>query len=305
MGINKTGHGQENAIITNSCNSIGENSAPCLWMQAGAVKEKFCDNFYNCADCSYDLERKEKVLLGEQISWQDAMRTKEGLHRVCQHSLTNRIENRSCPSNYNCSSCDFDQYFEDVLTPKTKNDVSNMETVKGFDAPREYYFHQGHTWARIESGGNIRIGIDDFAMKLFGEADSMELPLTGKALKKGETAFTFERGGNEAEFLSPVNGIIVEVNADVRTSPAMVNTAPYEEGWLFSIHVDDIKEAIEELMAGEARNAWISDEVAILEKMVEEVAGPLAADGGHFSKDLFGTIPDIGWDNLTRTFLTV
>ena len=48
---------------------------------------------------------------------------------------------------------------------------------------------------------------------------------------------------------------------------------------------------------------WINGEVAQLEQMVEEVAGPLAADGGHFSRDIYGNLPNLGWNNLTKTFL--
>jgi hypothetical protein len=48
---------------------------------------------------------------------------------------------------------------------------------------------------------------------------------------------------------------------------------------------------------------WFNDEIGTLESMVEELAGPLAADGGYLADDIFGNLPALGWSNLTKTFL--
>ena len=47
----------------------------------------------------------------------------------------------------------------------------------------------------------------------------------------------------------------------------------------------------------------MNTEVSNLEGMIEEVAGPLAADGGFLADDVYGNLPDLGWDNLTKKFL--
>ena len=60
---------------------------PCIWMQTGVVEFKGCNNFYDCTSCKYDLGMKQKVEKGKQISWQDAMRKRPGLDRICRHSL--------------------------------------------------------------------------------------------------------------------------------------------------------------------------------------------------------------------------
>lgn len=149
---------------------------PCLWMQAGAVKYKTCNNVYDCNRCKYDQAMQKKVARGKQISWQDAMRRHPALARTCRHSLTGRMAQRSCAYDFHCEKCDFDQYFEDVLAAKTRHVPTTITNVKGFDVPRDYHFHNGHTWARIESGGNLRIGLDDFSLKVFGQADGFDLP---------------------------------------------------------------------------------------------------------------------------------
>ncbi len=276
---------------------------PCLWMQAGAVKSKSCNNYYSCNTCKYDFGMNKKVAQGKQISWQDAMRKKESIHRVCRHSLTQRIENRICPFNYYCASCEFDQCFEDVMSPKTRSNVSGMQMIKGFDVPEGYYFHNGHTWARIESGGFIRVGLDDFSLKLLGKADAFDLPLTGKELNHNQIGWGLKRKDNTADVLSPVNGVITEVNPAVRKNPELANSDPYGDGWLFSVHTSDVKGTFKQLMDDSQGVTWIGEEVTALEHMIEEVAGPLAADGGFLQADIFGNLPDLGWKNLITKFL--
>ena len=278
-------------------------AAPCLWMQAGVVKFKSCDNYYDCTSCKYDHAMDQKVAKGKQISWQDAMKRRPDLDRVCRHSLTGRIENRMCAYDYECGKCDFDQYFEDVWTTKTKSSPAEMMRIKGFDVPMGYYFHNGHAWARIESGGYIRVGLDDFALKVLGEADALDLPLIGKELDQNKAGWGLKRKDNLADVLSPVDGVIMEVNSTVRENPKLANNEPYGDGWLFMVRTPDVKGTMKKLMVDQDSLNWINAEVSHLETMIEEVAGPLAADGGYLADDIYGNLPDLGWKNLTRTFL--
>lgn len=276
---------------------------PCIWMQAGAVEFKNCNNFYDCTTCKYDLGMEKRVEKGNQMPWQEAMKRREGLDRLCRHSLTNRIAKRACAYDYECSKCDFDQFFEDVWTTKTGSRLHEVEEIKGFKVPRGYYFHNGHTWIRIESGGCVRVGMDDFSQKLLGGADAFDLPLMGKELDRGNVGWGLKRTANRADVLSPVDGVIMEVNSGLRERPELARHKPYEEGWLFMVHTPDIKGAAKKLMADAESFEWMNTEVKILEGMIEDVSGPLPADGGYLAEDIFGNLPDLGWARLTKTFL--
>ncbi|MBN2033032.1 MAG: glycine cleavage system protein H [Deltaproteobacteria bacterium] len=276
---------------------------PCLWMQAGVVGFKTCNNFYDCTSCKYDRGMKEQAEKGKHPSWQDAMRKRSSLERVCRHTLTNRIERRVCAYNYDCSNCDFDQFFEEVWAAKTGFQPSEIHTLKGFRLPVGSYLHHGHTWARIESGGTIRVGMDDFSVKLLGEADALDLPPMGKELFQGKIGWGLKREQNLADVLSPLNGVILEVNAQVREKPMFVNHEPYGGGWLFAVRNPDTKGALKNLMDNTISMDWMAGEIEKLEGMIETVSGPLAADGGTIMGDIYGNLPSLGWKNLTRTFL--
>jgi glycine cleavage system H lipoate-binding protein len=190
-----------------------------------------------------------------------------------------------------------------VWTTKTGSTPYEIQHVKGFDVPMDYFFHNGHTWARIESGGYIRIGLDDFALKLLGKADALDLPLMGKELDMDRVGWGLLRNDKQADILSPVGGVIVEVNSKVRDNPEIANQEPYGDGWLFMVRTPDVKKTVKHLMSPTDTLGWINNEIDTLEGMIEEVAGPLAADGGYLQDDIYGNLPGLGWENLTKTFL--
>jgi glycine cleavage system H lipoate-binding protein len=279
------------------------SSHPCLWMMAGVVKKKNCSNYYDCTTCKYDTAMKKIAATGKHLSWQDAMRKHESQDRTCRHSLTSRTGPRACPMNYNCSRCDFDQIFEDSLSLATTHATGDLDDIKGFKLARGDYFHSGHTWTRIEDGGALRIGMDDFSFKVLGGPDGFDLPLIGQELKQDKAGWGIKRNSNSADIQSPVNGVITKVNHGIRKSPKIPGQDPYNEGWLFTVHNSDIKGTVKELMADEESHDWLDREVTTLEQMIEDITGPLSADGGFLRSDIYGNLPALGWNNLTRRFL--
>ncbi|MBF0303738.1 MAG: glycine cleavage system protein H [Desulfamplus sp.] len=280
-----------------------QQAKPCIWMASGAVAKKSCNNFFDCTSCKYDAAMEQKVADGKQISWQDSMRRRESMERLCRHSMTLRMVPRVCAYNYNCSSCDFDQYLEDVLSHRTKHAAFAIDNVKGFNVPQGYYFHSGHTWAVIENGGHIKVGLDDFALKLLGKADALDMPMIGVELNRNMPGWGLKRRDNLADVLSPVDGVIVQVNEKARRDPGVANSDPYGDGWLFSVHNSDIKGTLKALMDHDESMAWTGEEVNRLEEVIESVAGPMATDGGILLPDIYGNLPGLDWKQLTRLFL--
>lgn len=280
-----------------------KENRPCIWKQAGVVAKKNCTHYYDCTTCKYDAAMSKNAAAGKHISWKDALRMRDSKERTCRHALTGRAEHRTCPMNYNCYKCDFDQLLEDTLVPGTGHGGLEIRDVKGFKLPNGFYFHSGHTWASLDSGGFIRVGMDDFAFKVLGGPDGFDLPLIGQELNCSKPGWGIKRNQNIGDILSPINGVITKVNFDVTKRPDIPGEDPYADGWLFTVHNSDLKGAVKELMKDESGEEWLDTEVTTLEKMIEDVAGPLSADGGYIVSDVYGNLPTLGWSNLTRTFL--
>jgi len=131
----------------------------------------------------------------------------------------------------------------------------------------------------------------------------MDLPLIGTTLDQSRPGCGLKRQAHEAEVLSPVGGVVTAVNGNLWKNPGMAGESPYESGWLFMLHTPNVKKSMATLMDSPESMKWIADEVSCLESMIEEVAGPLAADGGFLTNDIFGALPALGWENLTKRFL--
>lgn len=276
---------------------------PCLWMASGAVKFKPCTNFYDCPTCAFDRAMEERVRSGKQADWRDLLRRHPPEGRLCRHTLTGRIAGRRCAYDYACGTCDFDQLYEEVLCARHPAGPRAVERIRGFAVPLDHHFHTGHTWARIEAGGAVRIGLDDFALRLFGAADGYELPLCGEELTAGEPALEIRRGGNRAAAPAPVSAVVVESNPRVRETPAAARRDPYGEGWLLLVRPPDPKRALEALLFADGVVEWLTADVSRLEQLIEETAGPLAADGGLLGEDIYGALPGLGWERLAGEFL--
>jgi glycine cleavage system H lipoate-binding protein len=153
----------------------------------------------------------------------------------------------------------------------------------------------------VEHGGRIRIGVDDFSMRLFGPVDSFELPLTGERVKFSEVGLAFNRSGKEATVLSPISGVVAAVNYQATKETSLVKNGPYNEGWLMVLDPTDMKQNLKDLLYGQESTEWIRGEHQRLVEMVSEV-GMTYADGGPI-EDVVGKLPALSWERLTQRFL--
>jgi glycine cleavage system H lipoate-binding protein len=232
-----------------------------------------------------------------------AMKALPPSQRSCLHHLEGRIPFKLCTNDYNCSRCEFDQYFDDEYTVRAVVRPVDVLEVEGVTVPQGYYLHHGHAWVKIEEGSSVRVGIDDFALRLLGPLDRIEAPLIGKAVQQGEPHIVVNRGEHRATFLSPLSGVITAVNPQVREQGPLANQDPYAEGWVMTLHPQNLRKELKALMIARETEEFLEREVDQLHQLMEEVSGPLAADGGTLGKDIFGAMPELGWKRLTKSFL--
>jgi glycine cleavage system H protein len=106
--------------------------------------------------------------------------------------------------------------------------------------PQNLRYAASHEWLELETG---RVGITDHAQNALSDVVFVEPPKVGRQVKAKEAIAVVESVKAASDIYSPVDGEIVEVNADLATEPALVNTDPYGRGWLFKIRVADPAQA--------------------------------------------------------------
>ena len=289
--------------------SMTENQ--CIWMKAGVVNFKICENAFDCTSCAFDkgMSRKSVQKPTALVSWKEAMHQPH-LHKECRHMLTGRVIFKLCSHNYECKDCAYDQLlceYDQLLCEEdlSAHSAAQVNKVAGFMVADGYYYHKGHSWARIEHGGFVRLGVDDFAWRLLGGPTDFSLPKIGTKLKQSETGWSIKREGNTAEVLSPMSGIVMTTNQDALRHPNLSKKDPYGKGWLVVIDpISGLKKKTKSLLFDQKAVSWLNAEVRKLEEMVMNVYGvPLAATGGEIVDDIFGNLHDLKWEDLVHNFL--
>jgi glycine cleavage system H protein len=106
------------------------------------------------------------------------------------------------------------------------------------NVPNDLYYAESHEWVRIE-GENARVGITDHAQAELTDVVYVELPKVGaKATAKGQIAVV-ESVKAASDIYAPVSGTVVEANKALEGNPALINTDPFGEGWIFVLKMDD------------------------------------------------------------------
>ena len=283
----------------------------CIWMKAGVVNFRLCDNSYDCYNCPFDRGMRKAMNLEsppqtkeEQPGWVQYLQQRyHGASRPCRHALTGRVDApKICTLNYQCYHCAYDQLLDEEDFSRLTN-RPNYSLVSGFRMADGYYYHMGHSWARFEHGGRVRIGFDDFLVKLFGAVQELSLPPLGATLKQDEVGWTFRRNGNKAAVLSPATGTVLATNHRALEHPEITNHDPYQAGWLFILEPDLPKRNLKRLYFEEESFQWMEQESQKLMGIMGPEYEQLASTGGEVINDLYGNFQDLGWDRLVSTFL--
>lgn len=103
------------------------------------------------------------------------------------------------------------------------------------------YFTADHEWIRVE-GGIATVGITDYAQSQLGDLVFVQLPDVGLAVAKGDPAVVVESVKAASDVYAPVKGAVTEINDAVAADPALVNSAPEGDGWLWRMSLADASE---------------------------------------------------------------
>jgi glycine cleavage system H protein len=106
------------------------------------------------------------------------------------------------------------------------------------NVPEDLLYTDEHEWIKRLDDSRVRIGISDYAQDQLGDVVYVELPETGKEVAKDDLVVEIESTKSVGEVYAPFAGKIAAVNDAVASTPELVNTSPYDDGWLVEIEVD-------------------------------------------------------------------
>ena len=107
--------------------------------------------------------------------------------------------------------------------------------------PNELKYTKEHEWVVIDN--NIAtIGITDHAQGQLGDIVFVELPELESNINQDDTFGVVEAVKTVADLFAPVSGKIVEINNELEESPDLINSDPYDSGWIIKVSVDSLNE---------------------------------------------------------------
>ena len=107
------------------------------------------------------------------------------------------------------------------------------------NVPAELRYAKSHEWVKLSEGGSATVGITDYAQNSLGDITYVQLPKVGAVLKAGETFGVVESVKAASDLYAPVGGTVLEVNSALDSAPETVNTAPYGDGWMLKLKMEN------------------------------------------------------------------
>jgi glycine cleavage system H protein len=104
--------------------------------------------------------------------------------------------------------------------------------------PENLQYTADHEWVRVD-GNTVTLGITDFAQDALGDVVYVELPEVGSTAKSGEAMCEVESTKSVSDIIAPLDGSVTKVNDALGDDPGVLNSDPYEAGWICEIELAD------------------------------------------------------------------
>ena len=103
----------------------------------------------------------------------------------------------------------------------------------------DLYYNEFHQWIKIESDNTAYVGFTEYAQGEFGSIEFIELPGRDYNIIFGEVCGSIEAENSVIDMIAPLSGEVLRINEDLEANPKLINSSPYEEGWIMKINLTE------------------------------------------------------------------
>ena len=127
------------------------------------------------------------------------------------------------------------------------------------EVPGDLYYTSSHEWLRIGEDGTVQVGITDHAQSALGDLVYVELPEEGAHYGAGDACAVVESVKAASDIYCPVAGTVEEANDALSDAPELINSQPYEDGWILTLRPDDM-DTVRALLSAQDYEDALEDE---------------------------------------------
>jgi glycine cleavage system H lipoate-binding protein/ABC-type phosphate transport system substrate-binding protein len=197
------------------------------------------------------------------------------------------------------------------ITQSDTHVVSSAFDVDSMIIPKGLYFDKTHTWAFMEKDGTVKVGIDDFMQHIIGPLSRIGMKPAGVKIKKGDPLVTIMQKGKHLIIYSPVSGTITSFNNSLIADSSAINTAPYTDGWIYTIEPANWPLEIQFLNIPEQYKIWLKGEFSRLKDFLataikfttQEYVPVTLQDGGAVKDHVLADLGPEVWEDFQTHFM--
>lgn len=120
-------------------------------------------------------------------------------------------------------------------------------------------FTESHEWVRLNEDGTVTVGITEHAQEQLGDLVFVESPEIDAEVDAGDAIAVIESVKAASDIYAPIAGKILDANVELSDTPELVNSSPYEDGWLFSMQPEDASD-IEKFMDADGYESFVASD---------------------------------------------
>jgi|WetSurMetagenome_2_1015567.scaffolds.fasta_scaffold01623_1 glycine cleavage system H lipoate-binding protein/ABC-type phosphate transport system substrate-binding protein len=177
--------------------------------------------------------------------------------------------------------------------------------------PGGVYFDKTHTWVFMEQNGVVKVGIDDFLQHITGTITRIKMKGQGESVKKGEQILSIIQNGKQLNLYAPISGVIREQNKILDTNSSVINSSPYNEGWIYKIEPTNWLRENQLLFMADKQKRFIKNEFS---RLKDFLAMALTSESGLYPQVVLqdggelrdGTLSNLGpeiWEDFQTKFI--
>ena len=174
-----------------------------------------------------------------------------------------------------------------------------------FSIPGGVLISKGHCWASLSQDGSVKVGMDDFAKKLIGRVEALELPNVGMTVRAGQPLFSVRQGARRIQFLAPISGRVVKVNQALNDNTDELDVTPYHNHWACVIDGDSLDSEIPALKIGKSAVTLFQEDIARFVTFMKDTAKSDAPGDVPENALCIGALErlsDDQWDRAAKEF---
>ena len=171
-----------------------------------------------------------------------------------------------------------------------------------FVIPGGVLVSDGHCWASLAEDGTARIGLDDFANKLLGRIDTINLPVVGTSVTAGEPFCGIVQNGRQARFNAPISGKVVKINTSLGEDGNRLAEASYGTNWVCVVEGTNLEDELPRLKIGNAAVAFFQEEIDRFRTFLKKGNNGDVSDPASLCIGAFEDLDDARWEAAAKEF---